>query len=102
FLYVVCGSGDHPSLLSFPTRRSSDLDCVSFVGAVDDVARHLAASQIFVLTSRWEGFPRSILEAMRAGLPVVASDVGGVSESVVRSEERRVGKERGSQCAREQ
>jgi len=58
-------------------------DRVSFVGAVDDVARHLAASQIFVLTSRWEGFPRSILEAMRAGLPVVASDVGGVSESVV-------------------
>lgn len=55
---------------------------IEFVGAVDDVAERLARAQIFVLTSRWEGFPRSILEAMRAGLPVVASDVGGVAESV--------------------
>lgn len=55
---------------------------IDFVGAVDDVTERLARSQIFVLVSKWEGFPRSILEAMRAGLPVVASDVGGVSESV--------------------
>jgi len=37
---------------------------------------------IFCLISRWEGFPRSILEAMRASLPVIASDVAGVRESV--------------------
>lgn len=55
---------------------------IDFVGAVDDVVQRLAKAQIFVLTSRWEGFPRSILEAMRAGLPVVASDVGGVAEAV--------------------
>ena len=42
----------------------------------------LNRSDVFVLTSKWEGLPRSIIEAMRAGLPVIASDVGGVSELV--------------------
>jgi glycosyltransferase involved in cell wall biosynthesis len=56
---------------------------VTFLGFRRDVAERLAAAQVFLLLSKWEGFPRSILEAMRAGLPVVASDVGGVQESVV-------------------
>lgn len=55
---------------------------VRFAGEVDDVAERLAVSQAFVLASRWEGLPRSIIEAMRAGLPVVASRVGGVAEQV--------------------
>jgi glycosyltransferase involved in cell wall biosynthesis len=56
---------------------------VTFLGSRRDVPARLAEAQVFLLTSKWEGFPRSILEAMRAGLPVVASDVGGVKESVV-------------------
>lgn len=59
---------------------------VSFVGACSDVNRILGESSLFVLTSIWEGLPISILEAMRAGLPVVASDVGGVREAVVDGE----------------
>lgn len=59
---------------------------VLFSGATPEVAERLSRAQIFVLASRSEGFPRSILEAMRAGLPVVASDVGGVSEAVVDGE----------------
>jgi len=58
-------------------------DRVQFLGARRDVAQRLAQAQLFVLSSNWEGFPRTILEAMRAGLPTIASDVGGVSESVV-------------------
>jgi len=56
---------------------------VSFLGYRPDVPALLARAQVFLLATKWEGFPRSILEAMRAGLPVVASDVGGVRESVV-------------------
>jgi glycosyltransferase involved in cell wall biosynthesis len=55
---------------------------VQFAGQSAQVAEALAAAQIFVLSSQSEAFPRSILEAMRAGLPVVASDVGGVKEAV--------------------
>ncbi len=55
---------------------------VRFLGDRSDVAELLAQSQVFVLLSRYEGLPISILEAMRAGLPVIASDVGGVSEEV--------------------
>jgi glycosyltransferase involved in cell wall biosynthesis len=57
-------------------------DRVSFLGLRTDVSRILATAQVYVLSSRWEGLPRSIIEAMRAGLPVVASDVGGVAELV--------------------
>lgn len=57
-------------------------DRVTFLGNRDDVAQILAGAQIFALTSNWEGFPLSILEAMRAGLPIIASDVGGVREAI--------------------
>jgi glycosyltransferase involved in cell wall biosynthesis len=55
---------------------------VHFSGYLPDPAPALAAAQVFALASRSESFPRSILEAMRAGLPVVASAVGGVDEAV--------------------
>ena len=58
------------------------IDKVEFVGWTQNVSEYLCEADIYILTSNWEGFPRSILEAIRAGLPVIASDVGGVSESV--------------------
>jgi glycosyltransferase involved in cell wall biosynthesis len=58
-------------------------DRVRLLGERTDVAELLAEAQAFVLISDWEAFPLSILEAMRAGLPVVASDVGGVQEAVL-------------------
>ena len=57
-------------------------ESVVFLGARTDVAELLPKFDVFLLLSNWEGFPISIIEAMRAGLPVIASDVGGVKEAV--------------------
>jgi glycosyltransferase involved in cell wall biosynthesis len=55
---------------------------IRFLGQRMDVPRLLADAQVAVLITNWEGLPLSILEAMRAGLPVVASDVGGIGETI--------------------
>lgn len=55
---------------------------IRFLGARNDVPELLAKAHVFVLASNYEGFPISTLEAMRAGLPVVISDVGGAQEAV--------------------
>lgn len=55
---------------------------VSFLGDVDEVPQLLARSQIFVLLSDHEGQPISIIEAMRAGLAIVASDLPGIRTQI--------------------
>ncbi len=55
---------------------------VRFLGYQQNPATTLGRAGIFVLSSRSEALPRSVLEAMRAGLPVVATRVGGVAEAV--------------------
>jgi glycosyltransferase involved in cell wall biosynthesis len=55
---------------------------VTFHGQTHNVAEILSRAQIFVLVTNWEGLPRSIIEALRAGLPVTASNVGGIAEMV--------------------
>jgi glycosyltransferase involved in cell wall biosynthesis len=57
-------------------------DVVLLLGARDDVPRLVSAFDVFALSSRWEGLPRVVPEAMAAGVPVVATNVDGTSEIV--------------------
>ena len=66
-----------------------DLDLrphVTLLGTRSDVAELLPGFDAFVLSSRWEGLPRVVVEAMAVGVPVVATDVGGIDEAVVDGE----------------
>jgi glycosyltransferase involved in cell wall biosynthesis len=78
----LVGDGPTEAANQALARRLGIAGRVRFLGYQPDVAATLARAQIFALASRSEAFPRSVLEAMRAGLPVVASDAGGVSEAV--------------------
>jgi glycosyltransferase involved in cell wall biosynthesis len=80
---VLVGDGPTRAALEDEALRLGLRNRVEFLGHRQDVAEILAAVHVFALPTRWEGFPLSILEAMRAGLPVIASDVGGVAEAVV-------------------
>jgi glycosyltransferase involved in cell wall biosynthesis len=80
--------GEGPLMGEMQTLASSlgIAERVHFLGQRMDVAEILARAQASLLVTNWEGFPLSILEAMRAGLPVVASSVGGIGESVLDGE----------------
>jgi len=60
--------------------------CIDFVGDCDDIAPYLAQANVYVQPSRAEGLPNSVIEAMAAGLPIIATNVGGNRDLVVDGE----------------
>jgi glycosyltransferase involved in cell wall biosynthesis len=78
----LVGEGPEQPALEALARELRIEHRTEFVPWADDARGQLEAMDIFVLPSRNEGFPLSIVEAMLASRPVVATDVGSVSESV--------------------
>lgn len=81
--FLVVGDGPLRARLE---KRAEELGIarrVHFLGERDDVPSIMGLLDVFVLTSRSEGVPNVVMEAMAAGVPVVATRVGGVPETVV-------------------
>jgi glycosyltransferase involved in cell wall biosynthesis len=79
---VLVGEGPELPAIQQQIRQHNLESTVRLVGLRRDVARLLPAADLFLLTSISEGIPLTVIEAMAAGLPVVATAVGGVPEVV--------------------
>lgn len=77
-LLIIAGSGPLAAGLAYQARGLGV--SVRFLGWREDMAGLLAAADVFALPSQWEGQPLILAEALRAGRPIVATDVGGVRD----------------------
>jgi len=93
--FSIIGDGTKRNYLE-NLAKEKKVDVV-FTGNLEhsDVMKELTKNDIFVFISAWEGFPYTILEAMSVGLPVIASNVGGVLEVVDNTVGRLVENETG-------
>jgi glycosyltransferase involved in cell wall biosynthesis len=79
---VLVGDGPERTALEELASELGVADRLLVTGWTDDARSYLPTFDIFALPSRWEGMPLGILEAMHAGLSVLAADVGSVAEAV--------------------
>jgi glycosyltransferase involved in cell wall biosynthesis len=86
FRILFVGTGVLQPQVEAEAKALGMSDKVDFLGSREDVPDLLASSHLFALISNWEGFPLTTAEAMRAGLPVVVSDVGGAKEALLDGE----------------
>lgn len=77
FIYLVCGQGDLESYLKDLAKKLGIQNKVKFLGFRNDIPQICMVSDIFVFPSYQEGLPVSVMEAMSAGLPIIASKIRG-------------------------
>lgn len=82
YVASILGNGPERIRLERVTSSTQLAWRVRWHGTVSDAGRHLAAFDLLVISSRTEGMPIVLFEAMAAGVPVIATDVGGVPEVV--------------------
>jgi glycosyltransferase involved in cell wall biosynthesis len=80
--YLIVGDGEHETALKALATRLGLDGRVIFAGRRSDIPAVMGASDIFVLPSVNEALPTVLVEAMAAGLPIAATDIGGIPEMV--------------------
>ena len=83
---LIVGDGPLRSTIETYITSNHYEDLVSMLGERKDIANILNALDLFALTSSSEGIPMTILEAMAASLPVIATNVGGIPQIVIDGE----------------
>ncbi len=83
---IIIGDGNLKSDLTNLISALKLQDKIFMLGKKYNIADFLSISDAFLLTSKWEGLPNCVLEALMMKLPVVATNVGGVSEIVIHNE----------------
>jgi glycosyltransferase involved in cell wall biosynthesis len=81
--FAIVGDGDERAHLNQLVREHSLEASFVFTGARSDVERYVSSFDVYVLPSYFEGLCYAVIEAQVAGIPVVATPVGGVAENVV-------------------
>ena len=81
-VFAIAGDGPDRAALEARAAERGVSTRIRFLGHRRDVPSLLAIADLFVLPSLYEGFPLSVLEAMAAGVPVVATAIGGTDELV--------------------
>jgi glycosyltransferase involved in cell wall biosynthesis len=87
---LVVGSGPEEAALKTLAARCVPGDSIRWLGAQDEVAPFLQASDFFVLPSRAEGLSVALLEAMACALPAAATDVGGARDVIIDGQNGRL------------
>jgi len=80
--FLIVGDGPELASLRHQVESHGLLGRIRFAGRRDNLPELLAASMAFILSSRWEGMPNVVLEAMAAGLPIITTNVEGTDELV--------------------
>jgi glycosyltransferase involved in cell wall biosynthesis len=79
---VIVGDGPQRAELEALAERLGVSERLVITGWQDDARSYLSTFDVYCLPSRFEGFPLAVVEAMLAGLPIVACDVGSVAEAI--------------------
>jgi len=77
---LIIGDGPERENLKFKIKNLKLEEKIFLLGDVLEAAKYLKTFDVFVITSRYEGLPYALLEAMAAGLPIIATRVGGIPE----------------------
>jgi len=81
-IFIFVGGGEMLGDMEDLVKKQNLENSVLFMGVRDDVPEVMANFDVFILTSLWEGMPRSLIEAMSLSKPVVVNAIGGIGELV--------------------